>query len=113
MLRSQVDQEVTRDSAIQSVPFQPSHNNLPRLKLSDFDGDPLKWLDWSSMFKSIVDDSNISLNAKIQHLQNSVLGKAKTAIEEYGYCGDSYKKLLTLGKLRVFSGYSDLVSTVV
>ena len=87
-----------------------------------------------------VDDSNKSLNAKMQHLQNSVMGKAKTAIEEYGYSGDSYKKALselesrfgkpslvikaTVVRLRAFNrpqdndpesvrSYSFLVSTVV
>ena len=47
------------------------------------------------MFKSIVDYWNISLNAKMQHLQNSVMGKAKTTIEGYRYSGDSYKKALS------------------
>ena len=46
------------------------------------------------MFKSIVHDSNISQNAKFHHLQNSVSGKAKTAIEGYGYGGESYGKAL-------------------
>ena len=82
----------------------------------------------------------ISLNSKMQHLQNSVTGKAKTSIEGYGYGGDSYNKALselesrfgkpslvikaTLGKLRTFNrlqdndpecvrSYSDVVSTTV
>lgn len=37
------------------------------------------------MFKSIVHDANLSLN-----LQSSVVSKAKSAIEGYGYSGDSY-----------------------
>ena len=45
---------------------------------------PLHWCDWSSMFKSIVHDANLSLSGKMQHLQNSVIGRAKSAIE--GYC---------------------------
>jgi hypothetical protein len=85
----------------------------------------------------MVDDSQISLNAKMHHLQNSVMDKAKTSIQGYG--GESYKKALselesrfskpllvikaTLGKLRSFTlqdddpesvrSYSDLVSTAV
>ena len=46
------------------------------------------------MFKSIVHDANLSLNGKMQHLQNSVIGKAKSAIEGYGYSGDSYYEAL-------------------
>ena len=46
------------------------------------------------MFKSIVHDANLSLNGKMQHLQNSVIGRAKSAIEGYGYNGDSYYEAL-------------------
>ena len=46
------------------------------------------------MFKSIVDDANLSLNGKMQHLQNSVIGRAKSAIEGYGYSWDSYYEAL-------------------
>ena len=64
-------------------------SSLPKLQLKKFDGDPLQWPDWSSMFKSIVHDADLSLNGKMQHLQNSVVGRAKSAIEGYGYSGDS------------------------
>ena len=37
-------------------------DSLPKLHLNKFDGDPLHWSDWSSMFKSIVHDANLSLN---------------------------------------------------
>ena len=36
----------------------------------------------------------LSLNGKMQHLQNSVVGRAKSAIEGYGYSGDSYYEAL-------------------
>ena len=52
------------------------------------------WPDWSSMFKPTVYDANLSLNGKMQHLQNSVIGRAKSAIEGYGYSGDSYYEAL-------------------
>ena len=71
-----------------------TRDSLPKLRLSKFDGDPLHWSDWSAMFKSIVHDANLSLNGKMQHLQNSVIGKAKSAIEGYGYSGDSYYEAL-------------------
>lgn len=44
--------------------------------------------------KSIVHDAYLPLNGKMQHLQNSVFGKAKSAIEGYGYSGDSYYEAL-------------------
>ena len=64
-----------------------SCSSLPKLQLKKFDGDPLQWPDWSSMFKSIVHDADLSLNGKMHHLQNSVVGRAKSAIEGYGYSG--------------------------
>lgn len=84
-----------------------SSDSLPKLKLDTFDGDPLKWPDWKSMFQSIIHEANISLNAKMHHLQNSVTGRAKDAIEEYEYTGDSY--VVALGKLESRFGKTEVV----
>ena len=62
----------------------------PKVQLRKFDGDHLQWPDWSSMFKSVVHDADLSLNGKMQHLQHYVVGRTKSAIEGYGYSGDSY-----------------------
>ena len=36
-------------------PYQPSfHKSVPKLTLTKFDGDPLKWTDWSGMFHVII-----------------------------------------------------------
>ena len=120
---NQVQQTHSNDNSAPTVVVQPKGSNLPKLKLSIFDGDPLKWPDWVSMFKSMVGDSGISLNAKMQHLQNSVTSKAKTTIEGYGYSGESYNAAMaeletrfgkpslvikaTLGKLRACKGLQD------
>ena len=69
-------------------------DSLPKLKLDSFDGDPNRWSDWLSMFQSIIDDADISRNAKMQHLQNAVVGRAKEAIEGYGYSGELYIEAL-------------------
>ena len=69
-------------------------SSLPNLQLKKFDGDPLQWPDWLSMFKSILRDADLSVNGKIQHLQNSVVGRAKSTVEGYGYSGDSYYEAL-------------------
>ena len=55
-----------------------TRDSLPKLRLDNFDGDPIHWYDWSSMFKSIVHDANGSLNGKMQHLQNSVVGRVNS-----------------------------------
>lgn len=82
-------------------------DSLPKLKLDTFDGDPLQWPDWMSMFQSIIHEASISPNAKMQHLQNSVSGKAKEAIEGFGYSGTLY--VSALGKLESRFGKPDVV----
>ena len=63
--------------------------------------------DWISMFHSIIDDADISCNAKMQHLQNAVVGRAKEAIEGYGYSGELYAEALE--KLESRFGKSHIV----
>ena len=70
------------------------HVETPANTLDSFDGDPIRWSDWMSMFQSIIDDADISRNAKMQHLQNAVVGRAKEAIEGYGYSGELYTEAL-------------------
>lgn len=82
-------------------------DSLPKLKLDSFDGDPIHWSDWMSMFQSITDDADISCNAKMQHLQNAVGGRAKDAIEGYGYSGELYSEALE--KLESRFGKSHIV----
>ena len=48
----------------------------------------------SSIFKSIAHDADLSWNGKMQHLQNYVVGRAKSAVEGYGYSGDDYHAAL-------------------
>ena len=69
-------------------------DSLPKLKLDSFDGDPIRWSDWMPMFQSIIDDADISRNAKEQHLQNTVVGRAREAIEGYGYSAELYAEAL-------------------
>jgi len=59
------------------------------------------------MFHSIIDDADISCNAKMQHLQNAVVGRAKEAIEGYGYSGELYAEALE--KLESRFGKSHIV----
>ena len=83
-----------------TIILRSSMDSLPKLKLDSFDGDPIRWSDWMSMFQSIIDDADISRNAKMQHLQNAVVGRAKEAIEGYGYSGELYSDALEKLKLR-------------
>ena len=94
------NQEVTTNGDPLSDPIgstivlRSSLDSLPKLKLDTFDGDLIKWNDWISMFRPIIDDAEISNNAKMQHLQNAVTGRAKDAIEGSGYSGELYAEAL-------------------
>ena len=81
-------------SPTNTIILQSSLDSLPKLKLDTFDGDPIWWSDCISMFRSIIDEANISCNAKMQHLQNAGTGRAKEAMEGYGYSGELYPEAL-------------------
>ena len=74
-----------------------SKRNDPLLewKLSQYNGDPLQWHDWSGQFKSAIDSQSITDDVKLTYLKILVTGKAKTAIAEFAYCGAMYKDALS------------------
>ena len=67
-----------------------SSSSLPKLRLKNFDGNPLEWPEWSSMFIATVDKRMIPDSKKRSHLKTLLTGKAKSAISEKGYSGQFY-----------------------
>ena len=65
--------------------------SLPKLSLPHFDGDPLKWSDWSGLFLSMIDAAPMSKCEKLTHLQQAVTGRAKAEIVGFGYSGEMYE----------------------
>ena len=65
-----------------------SSSQLPKLKLSSFDGNPLEWPEWSNMFKATVHHLDIPDSEKMSHLKTLLTGKAKSAISGMGYSGE-------------------------
>ena len=45
------------------------NRTLPKLKLREYNGDPLDWLEWSCLFLSTVDRSTISGDEKMTYLK--------------------------------------------
>ena len=70
------------------------HKSVPRLMLTKFDGDPLKWTDWSGMFHAIIHQTEKSNAEKMTHLQQTVVGKAKSEIAGFRYSGELYDQAL-------------------
>ena len=69
-----------------------SHRNIPKLKLREFNGDPLEWPEWSGMFLATIDSSPLTNDEKMSHLKSLVTGKAKRAIMGLGFSGAMYNQ---------------------
>ena len=66
------------------------NRTLPKLKLREYNGDPLDWPEWSGMFLSRVDRSTISNDKKMKHLKTLLTGPAKIALAGMGSSGVMY-----------------------
>ena len=62
-------------------------SSLPKLKLNNFDGNPLEWPEWSCMCSATVDQRPIPDSEKMGHLKTLLTGKARSAISGMGYSG--------------------------
>ena len=65
-------------------------NGLPKLKLTEFSGDPLEWPEWSGLFDVVVHQKPISDTEKMQYLKTSLTGQAEAAISGMGFGSQSY-----------------------
>ena len=75
-----------------SVCFQKS---VPKLHPETFNGDPMKWIKWYSVFKATIDQSPMSSAEKMIHLQSLLTGEAKALVDGYGCNGDLYAAALS------------------
>ena len=71
--------------------FQKS---VPKLQATKFDGDPLSWLKWFSVFQATIDRSPKSSAEKMIHLQSLLIGEAKALVDGYGCNGSLYSPAL-------------------
>ena len=69
-----------------------THRSLPKLKLREFDGNPIDWPEWSGMFLATIDSSDISRDEKMSHLKSLLTGKVKRAVSGMGYSGTMYEE---------------------
>ena len=66
------------------------NRTLPKLKLREYNGDPLDWPEWSGMFLSTVDRKTVSNDEKMTHLKALLSRPAKRALAGMGYSGVMY-----------------------
>ena len=67
-----------------------STSSLPKLRLKNFDGNPLEGPEWSSMFIATADKRMIPDSEKMSRLKTLLTGKAKSAISGMGYSVQFY-----------------------
>ena len=65
-------------------------SGLPKLKLTEFSGDPLEGPEWSGLLDVVVHQKPISDTEKMQYLKTNLTGQAKAAISGMGFCSQSY-----------------------
>ena len=65
-------------------------SSLPNLKLNNFDGNPLEWPEWSSMFVATVDQRRMPDSEKMSQLKTLLTGRAGSAISGMGGSGQFY-----------------------
>ena len=82
-------------------------SGLPKLKLTEFSGDPLEWPEWSGFFDVVVHQKPISDTEKMQYLKTSLTGQAKAAISGMGFSSQSYYHAWDI--LREKYGRSDFI----
>ena len=65
-------------------------SSRPELKLNNFDGNPLEWPEWSSLFIATVDQRPIPDSEMMSHLKTLLTGQAMSATSGMGYFGQLY-----------------------
>ena len=73
----------------QPVPSRGA-SGLPKLKLTEFSGDPLEWPEWPGLFDVVVHQKPISDTEKRQYIKISLTRQANAAISGMGFSSQSY-----------------------
>ena len=89
--------------------MQSRKDHLPEWKLTQFDGNPLNWLEWFGQFISTVDSAILSDDEKLTYLKKLVVGKAKSAIAVYSYSGVLHKDALATLKRKFGQSHAVVV----
>ena len=86
--------QTTVSLAATKVIYQPSiePRRLPKLKLTEFSGEPLEWPEWAEFFVVIVHQKRLSDTESMQYLKIRFIGQAKAAIFGLGFSSQSYNQ---------------------
>ena len=82
--RTQTAQPVSDATTLaEALAASISLTQIPALEPPVFDGDPLKYHDWSTTFRTLIEEKKIPEHDKIHYLKRYVSGPAKEAISGY------------------------------
>ena len=84
------DRDVSPRAVLRYNTGYSGSSSLPKLKLNNFDGNPIERPEWSSMFIATVDQRPIPDSEKMSHLKTLLTGIARSAISGTGYSGHFY-----------------------
>ena len=65
-------------------------SGLPKLKLTEFSGDPLEWPEWSGLFDVVVHQKPITDTEMMQYLKTNLTSQTNAAISRRGFSSQSY-----------------------
>ena len=87
--------EVVRDVGSADRAAGGNHRSVPQIQLPKFSGKAIEWPQWIGLFKTMIHDHrSLSNSEKLAHLQSSVTGIAKQAVEGMLFDGDLYPAAL-------------------
>ena len=89
------NQQQTSDLLSSSNKRSPSSVQLPKLTLTKFDGNPLKYREFNDMFVATVhNNERLSEVEKLTYLKDNLRGSAQEAVSGYQITGDNYSVVL-------------------
>ena len=74
--------------------------NLPKIQLPNYEGNVQQWTEFWDMFKTCVDEQNISKACKFNYLKSVLKGAVAAAISGISICDDNYDDAVALLKER-------------
>ena len=85
---------------------------LPDIRIQKFDGDPLKWNEWSSMFSSTIhNNEDITDTERMSYLQSLVTGPAKDCISGF-LCNPNFYSSALQELIRRFGNPQNVVGAL-
>eukprot|EP00794_Sanderia_malayensis_P006668 gene6668-biopygen5443 len=88
VLESIKGEKLEQSSTSEPTVSQPAR--VPKLELSTYGGDPLKWLEFWEQFSSVIHSSSLATTMKFHYLRKVLVGRAAAVIKGLPTTEDNY-----------------------